>query len=223
MVTGRREPRTFEVRWGVAIVTTAVITDDPLRDSSPRRPRAPSHLPPPGGGGGGVVSAEGHCDDRGSSMTAHDLPAAPRVVGNGGGPPGLRNRPPCMMPGELARWSEANLLFVGSRRALSPCLDCTPTFAVEMRLEGRCNGTPCGRAGLRRPCPARPHDRPGLRNRRDGRTSASGRRMTRPTPHELGASGPRRVQASACDQQTLGDCPRKLSTPARSTASACSI
>ncbi|MGO9180616.1 MAG: hypothetical protein ACLQBX_20025 [Candidatus Limnocylindrales bacterium] len=75
-------------------------------------------------------------------MTAHSIVATPAVRGNGGQPLGLPHRPACMTAGELARWSEANLLFGGSNRADSACEDCTPAFAAEMRFEGRCDGMP---------------------------------------------------------------------------------
>jgi hypothetical protein len=44
---------------------------------------------------------------------------------------------------ELARWREANTaLHGGVDRADSPCQDCTPAFADEMRFEQRCDGWP---------------------------------------------------------------------------------
>ncbi|HVA73459.1 MAG TPA: hypothetical protein VNF71_02700 [Acidimicrobiales bacterium] len=46
---------------------------------------------------------------------------------------------------EFARWSEANqraALQGRAHRAVSPCEDCTPVFAEEMRREGRCDGWP---------------------------------------------------------------------------------
>ncbi|MGO9205636.1 MAG: hypothetical protein ACLQBX_05500 [Candidatus Limnocylindrales bacterium] len=78
-------------------------------------------------------------------MTAHGILATSPMQGNGGPSPGLPHRPACMTPGELARWSEANLLFGGSNRAGSACEDCTPAFAAEMRVEGRCDGMPSER------------------------------------------------------------------------------
>ncbi len=87
-------------------------------------------------------------------MTAgeHDR-ARPRrhapVQGNRREPSGLARRPAGMTPGELARWSEANLPFRGSNRALSTCQERTPAFAAERRFEDRRSGTPSERAGGR--------------------------------------------------------------------------
>ncbi len=35
--------------------------------------------------------------------------------------------------------------------AASPCQDCSPAFAVEMRAEGRCDGMPSTGSQVRRP------------------------------------------------------------------------
>lgn len=51
--------------------------------------------------------------------------------------------PACMEPGELADWERLNHTAMSMRAAL-PCADCLPSFAAEMRAEGRCNGTPRG-------------------------------------------------------------------------------
>ena len=52
--------------------------------------------------------------------------------------------PLCMDEAEWARWREMNPQNMGGgiKVAHRPCLDCPRWFAVEMRAEGRCNGTP---------------------------------------------------------------------------------
>lgn len=47
---------------------------------------------------------------------------------------------PCMTADEWDGWSDANLLLRPSRRADSPCVDCTLAFALEQRAV--CDGTP---------------------------------------------------------------------------------
>ena len=52
-------------------------------------------------------------------------------------------RPACMHADEFARWRAANTaLHGGVDRAASPCQDCTPAFADEMHIAGRCRGWP---------------------------------------------------------------------------------
>ena len=50
--------------------------------------------------------------------------------------------PACLDDDDLAGWSLFNQRITGPGRATSPCADCTPAFADEMRPLGRCNGTP---------------------------------------------------------------------------------
>lgn len=53
--------------------------------------------------------------------------------------------PACMDAGELAAWEATNeRLSSANMRAARPCTDCLLGFALEMRAEGRCNGTPGG-------------------------------------------------------------------------------
>jgi hypothetical protein len=52
-----------------------------------------------------------------------------------------------MEPDELAAWQEANGRLVGRsglRREDRPCADCPLGYSLEMRAQGRCNGTPAG-------------------------------------------------------------------------------
>jgi hypothetical protein len=56
-------------------------------------------------------------------------------------------RPACMSDEEWAAWSESNDRVIGKARAALPCADCLPSFASEMRAEGRCNGIPRGTEG----------------------------------------------------------------------------
>jgi len=55
-------------------------------------------------------------------------------------------RPACMDAAEWAAWSETNDGRTPGLRvvlgAASPCHDCTLAFALEMRADGRCDGTP---------------------------------------------------------------------------------
>lgn len=48
----------------------------------------------------------------------------------------------CMEPDEWAHWLEHNPRNVSGGVALKPCVDCPVDFAVEMRTQDRCNGTP---------------------------------------------------------------------------------
>lgn len=48
--------------------------------------------------------------------------------------------PDCMTPAELTLWDLANRAL--SSRADVPCRDCPMAFALAMRAEGCCNGTP---------------------------------------------------------------------------------
>ncbi len=52
----------------------------------------------------------------------------------------------CMEPDELADWNRHNrtAAFSAHGKALTPCEDCLPAFALEMRAIGRCNGEPGG-------------------------------------------------------------------------------
>ena len=51
--------------------------------------------------------------------------------------------PDCMTDREFLLWQRANWHISDHRlRASRPCLDCPMAFADEMRLAGRCNGTP---------------------------------------------------------------------------------
>jgi hypothetical protein len=52
--------------------------------------------------------------------------------------------PACMDADDLADWSAFNARIVGKGRSTSPCFDCLPSFADEMRPLGRCNGIPRG-------------------------------------------------------------------------------
>ena len=59
--------------------------------------------------------------------------------------PRLPGWPPCMSKEEFDRWSETNrstALQGRAHQAVSPCEDCTPAFAEEMRRAGRCDGWP---------------------------------------------------------------------------------
>jgi hypothetical protein len=47
-----------------------------------------------------------------------------------------------MEAGELARWSAANKRCPDFLHAASPCADCTPAYAADMREAGRCHGMP---------------------------------------------------------------------------------
>ena len=49
--------------------------------------------------------------------------------------------PACLDGDDLAGWATFNGRLT-THRATSPCVDCTPAFADEMRPLGRCNGTP---------------------------------------------------------------------------------
>ena len=52
---------------------------------------------------------------------------------------------PCMEPEELRLWREqADYIRAGwsAANTIDPCFDCTLAFSHEMRLVGRCNGTP---------------------------------------------------------------------------------
>lgn len=53
-------------------------------------------------------------------------------------------RAACMSDEEWTAWSESNERLVGKAHAVSPCVDCLPSFAAEMRADGRCNGVPRG-------------------------------------------------------------------------------
>ncbi len=52
-------------------------------------------------------------------------------------------RPACMDAEEYADWTARNRS-AGAEKAATPCHDCLPGFAADMRSEGRCNGTPLG-------------------------------------------------------------------------------
>lgn len=52
-------------------------------------------------------------------------------------------RPACMSEDEHAAWLDANESVMATRsKASSPCVDCTPAFAAEMRLIDSCDGEP---------------------------------------------------------------------------------
>lgn len=63
-------------------------------------------------------------------------------------------KPACMTPEEYAAWSQTN----GQLRvkAGSPCFDCLPTFAAEMRAVDSCDGE-IQRTGTPPVYPATPH------------------------------------------------------------------
>ena len=50
--------------------------------------------------------------------------------------------PDCMDAGDWRDWQRMNPANVGGGKALKPCWDCPLEFAVEMRAEHRCNGSP---------------------------------------------------------------------------------
>ena len=52
-------------------------------------------------------------------------------------------RPACMDDDEWALWRDANSASpLNHARLESPCVECLPAFAVEMRAEERCDGEP---------------------------------------------------------------------------------
>jgi hypothetical protein len=59
-----------------------------------------------------------------------------------GGEPHRCPRRLCMTAADAAEWKRLNDLLPSSNRAPSPCADCDIRFAVEMRLERRCDGWP---------------------------------------------------------------------------------
>lgn len=52
--------------------------------------------------------------------------------------------PACMDADEYALWRSTSVALPAAHRDLIPCDDCPLAFALEMRTEGRCNGTPKG-------------------------------------------------------------------------------
>jgi len=51
-------------------------------------------------------------------------------------------KPLCMTETEMRAWAGANVNCAPKEQATSPCEDCTPAFAAEMREQGQCDGEP---------------------------------------------------------------------------------
>jgi hypothetical protein len=74
-------------------------------------------------------------------------------------------RPACMDSDEFGKWQDENRILSNVEQAESPCGDCLPVFALEMRAEDRCDGIPMGVEDEDRPLPPikRHHKWPNLR------------------------------------------------------------
>lgn len=60
----------------------------------------------------------------------------------------MNRRPPCMDDMEWTRWDELNRLCRVTGAFASPCTDCMPDFAADMREQGLCDSRPGSAASL---------------------------------------------------------------------------